>query len=902
MSEPETRKQADFRILEVVKKGNTGKKVIVRYYDTKEYKLYEKEEEHEFVTPTREIIPEKYGITIDQIVNDLKLNFDGKFVVKPYGSKWKFMRNFKDRTIYKEGVESFIIWHYGNAEDKNNLEYFLDEEKKKQIFIRNSPKRFKARTRMLDQIKLKSGKAYLDNILAQEGISPEDIKIKERGKYIEVLCTNKELKKLDTTFFRILAYKSKEFKTEEEAEKERQKIKDTPNAKKHIDQAKIIRTTNDDGKEKFYVKLTSDNNKSFTTLLRKNNFQRMLQEGKPVLSTREELWDPLFLNTTKKQLRDFNPAHIPYNPNLSLKIQMNTKPNPFYYLKKSKRVSELEEAICDATNFFKKNTAIEDFEVIDFDKEVKISGRMFLNVLNSQRENKIYITKEAWRYDSWKKKIVELYPQVKFEFPEDEIEEIAIRNHDTEQYEFVEGHNFEDFDQRHTSKFNYEDKLFKKGKITLEQKQRIKEFRKKYKTSRLWTLTKDKIFDTYKYLRPRVDILEDNKLATYAGFKKSISYEEMHELIKSGKFEDLEKVIDYTITDGIETRKLSEQIIENAVIESFAANMPLHSIFSSDPAKKFYDAGQRRYFMKLNTYRDRHEVSPVRHLEKFKSRLSPHEILRQKLKGIKQKEGIYDGVLYYPSIHIKAFKDLITANPVGDYVVDRLKNQRDPVLKADILSKLSALIQVPEDKVKNYIEAAGLEFEKHHSPEEIYKSLSAKTEDEGKQLLEETEDFEMSRTSYIFALEYGVEMKKKKTSFFNFDTTMLYYNNLYAKELEKLKNAGFDAKSKKYFVSNKEVGYKLGNIRVFNMRNNAFIGKIEGYEPLIFQQTKGKFDESLVEMITHAITDSKYNPEAELEKIYEHDQNFLYKHQNVIRALTGRDPKKSKATLPLLFK
>lgn len=194
-----------FRFLEVVPVGRE-KKVLVKYYDVVSKELFVKEEECFHVTPSFELNIGKYGFTRDSLLSELSARFEGDFEIRRYGKLAKSSSQYDDSSFYRENKTTFVVWHKGNRCDKDSLEFFLDDAQKKQIFVRN-PKLFKARTRVLSEEKLSKGLDFVVNDLFKKGVDAK-VSLNERKSFIEVVCKNRDLKILDSSFFRINVYES----------------------------------------------------------------------------------------------------------------------------------------------------------------------------------------------------------------------------------------------------------------------------------------------------------------------------------------------------------------------------------------------------------------------------------------------------------------------------------------------------------------------------------------------------------------------------------------------------------------------------------------------------------------------------------------------------------------------
>lgn len=974
-----TSSNKQFRLLEVVPIG-TGKKTKIVYYDTSTYEKFVKESEEgdewPHIIPSIEINFKKYGYeNLNEILNELEPLFPGRFEAKPYGSK-RSTDEYSDADFYREGQETGILWYLGDRADKKNLEFFIDEENKKQIFINNIAKRFKPRTRILSDSQIDDAKNYLENFLVSKELSEElskhevsidDLKINERSNYLELICKEPVLKFLDKKLFRINVYDSEDFKKESDAEAYLEEIKKLEGFKIHVDQAKVIKRRKGPFDVRYGVRITSDENSSFVKKLSNSGMTPAYDSitKKRLLKSRENNGDHLFLNSPTQQLRDFFPSHIFYDPEIPLNKQKNKDVPAFKH--RGSGNSELEDAVNSAYKFYLNNSVVIDLEVTDYDKNSKdrknLTGRIFMAVFQSEKEKKIYITKEAWKSEKNKTYFKQKTKDVELVFVEDEIELISSLTKASSKYEYVIGHNFQEYDQRHLAKFNDENKLFKKGKISLQEKERIKQLKKSNGASRLWNKSLKNILDTHKYVKNRVHLLEDYKLATFAGFDKSIDYDEMERLVKSKKVEDIQKIIDYTVEDGEKTKEITDVLLRTATIESFAFNKTFSSVFSSNPVKNFYDAGARDYFMSMKTYKNRHEYSPRHNLEKLEARESPDELIFNLLKREKQKEGMVEGFLVYPKAIIDSCKEIIYKNPTTRLMYEEMLKEDNVLIKTVYLHNLHSAVHVAVDKVKNFMESVGLEFGKRYSPVDVFRTFKKedleprfnglqegdiflgektffdKAEDyftvlfnkitkrkyepkpeKEKEKFNESfnelpdrddeyfeagdrkfSDFELSRTNFIFCAEYKAHRVFDKKGLIPYDYAMLHINNLIADNVEAMRG-GLTAKTQGLYVTDrKQTGLELGRVKGLNFKDKGFIGKLGDYK--IFLNRKKPKDELISEMVDYYLDNDVSQQDIWRnfsKELLSQTPEYWNKQRNYIRVLTGTDLAKSGGT-PTLF-
>ncbi|MFP4567461.1 MAG: hypothetical protein ACLFN8_00810 [Candidatus Woesearchaeota archaeon] len=923
-----------YRILEVLPKANKGNEVIIRYYDSETFSLFEKEDVWDHITPSIEIDWKKYGFkSPSELLSKIRESVDGSFELKKYGSKNVFSNEYDDSTFYREGSETVLIWHRGNREDRHNLEFFLDEDKKKQIFIRNSKKRFLARTEIIpDFDELASKKDYLFESLKERGVFEDDISVNYKRKFVEVKCVESLLKELDSSLFRINIYEGPEFDSEKTASEYLNKIKEVSNFKNHVDQFGVVHKRRSKFDVKYCVRLTANNNISFMKslsediLIGETKYRGLKPLGDLIKSNddknvklrraREELFDPLNLNSPTSQLRDFFPLHMLFNPKKTLLSQINNKVPALSHFVSEKPVSSLEGAVNCAFNFYLKNSAVIDIEVTGYDKSSRdISGRVFMAVLESEVENKIYMTKDAWLNDDVKSIYLDNLSKrnsltnsnVELVFADDEVDLIGLLNFDSMKYEYIIGHNFEEFDQKHLIKFNNDSALNRQGIISDSVENKIKQYKQKNNSKNLWTLSSKKILDTKKYVENRIPILKDFKLATFANSSKSLDYNLMEEYVNSGNPDLIWKIIDYTIEDGVKSRVVKDLFLKNAVLESIASNKPLPSVFNNNPVKNFYDMGSRDYFMRLGTYKLRHEFSLRHNLEKLEDRLSPDEIIYSLFKREKQTEGIISGELVFPGVIINAGIDIIKNNHSMKLIHERMLESSNFVEKYDLLAKHHSFLHVAIDKIKNFMDLAGLEFGKRYRVEDVFKSFNVEGD-----VFEDvyfsdnlggSSDFELSRTNYIFSAEYKCGRKIVRRGLIPFDYTMLDINNIIADHIRYL-GVGLVAKTEGLYVREfTGLNFGLGVVDAVNFKDRGLIGRIDNFNVYLNRkEPKSKNDDLIFRMFNYFLDnlgDHKDMQNKFLDEIYSRPPAFWKANQKYIRALTGIDPYKSKGTLPL---
>lgn len=793
----------DYRILEVKPRGNNGNEVLIRYFDAKTNKYLEKIDEVIFEVPSREFIQGKHG-DLTEVLWDLKArHLDIEFTFQRYNKdsvfdyllyeqdstsvtkeddplnlfsdkeEISFKRQPEEYSEYElvEGASYVIRAKMKDRSLRKTLDYMIGPKKDKQLFITNINKNKMARSVMYDsenEVKIAYKEILTD--AKNTDISLDDIGIKQSkrvsGKYfVEVRCESNQLKYLDTNEFRILRFESKKYKDKKKIQKIFDEVVQLDGFKEKVEKFSLVEFTDFQYKKSYHILLSVVNNEDIVSKLQEYGITQTLSEFKEEkYITLEKNADPFHLNSPTQQLLNMFPVLTSYDPVKPLQDQINTLSKPFDYV--GTKDSDLERAVNDAVDFYKENTCSIDLEVTKWLKDIIPSGRVYAAILNSSKENKLYVTKDLWKNDEWlgrlKKDLKTKWgDKVELVFLEDETELIAKLYKDSEKYMYMMMHNGKKYDFRHLIKFNdktlsekeivrlkdrsveiaeetvpiYEidnekaAKLLKRAEKIAKKinvSNRIKEVKEKYdipKQNRLWKRTEQEILDTLIYSKYTWSLLADKKLSSIAGFTKSEDYDDLERKLWSPYYGDKLDVCNYTIQDGFETTIANNIVVENAVLTSLISNKPLSAVFSNNPLELFYNAGDREYELRTGTYSKRHEISYSRYKEKMQSRKPVWEIMQKQLATISQRKGVFHGKFYHPTFILSTFKDVIDSHPVARFMADKLKTTDNLLGSTDIISKINNFIRVPVDKSDSYMEQKGLVFGRTYSPLEVYDSL-----------------------------------------------------------------------------------------------------------------------------------------------------------------------------------
>jgi hypothetical protein len=939
----------DHRLWEAKPKGHKQDVKLV-YYDVATSTRREKEDIFPNTIFSREILIEKHGFTPQSILEELVKKYpDEHFEVHPYSVP----RRNEDINIFTDGHESFVVWHVGDRDKAKDIEFYLKKDPagpyvesnwdlRKQIFFRNSGKYF-ARTVIKSDVPILE--VYREKILARAANDPAyssiqsiDVRViqNENGNnYLELRCNSDILEKLPLKAFRVHTYESNPFSRLEDAEKLFFMIRDSlkygndfvqdyddiyyeglfpqivrvikrqerlPNLSyidNLVDHLRITPKTIN-GKENFVVKIDAADEKDVQKTLKKVHLN-----AREKREARMDASDPLGLNSPTELLRFWFPPNMPYDPERPLITQICRKKHPFTF--HGDGTWSIERTIKEATAFVLKNLAGLDDEVTAYTKDVPISGRLFMSTYDPADDKKIYATKEFWRTKEFQQIIANSFPQIKFEFIEDEYYLRARMSNDAQHDLLVFGHNIVEFDQRHNAKYNQENALLQEGKITPEEHAKIAAARGSYKNTEgkkpqdLWMVTKNSLLDSYTYFGHRNKLFANDKLATIAGFEKSLSYKELEEKLRSGKIEDLLEIVNYQAIDGDKTRELAMRIIPHALLESLAVHKPLQSVFNANPVLNFYLSGRREYMLAKNTHRDRHEMSFRRHLEKLDNRMHPQDIFEESLGEMNVVPGIFEGGLYYASPVIETFKS--TFSPVEEYMYDQMLYTKDVLLKMGKILQMSAAIHVQADKARNFMIAGGSKFGMHDFAENIFKSLNVSENIvEAYYAMEkerQTSDYELSRTGYIYSIEYGAGGDVLTHGSLPYYTNILELNNEYAKRIADFKKKGFIARANNLVVSQEpqdiSYGYYLGDVRGVALKNGRMIARFtktmdgKKYSD-VYQGIEIPENETILRLLEDFL-DNTFNREKSLEKLaslpLETREHSSYRE--LVKLITGRD-------------
>lgn len=904
--------------------------VKIFYYNLGENKLRTKIDKVPHWVISKEIVEEKHGYKQEEFKKILEKSFPIKefaqrtIQIKPYGRPRYLATDEKNNyELYFSHNQAFVAWLGVNVEDRHKVTFYIGQDrgnpdKKKQIFIRNSKQRIKAVSIPLPIEEL--DEKYLKIQQSLEGIvEREDIKINTSKQTISVLCDEETLYNLEGKLFRTSrVFKSKVFEKEEDAIELREIVKEIPNYQKLVNILKVV-SYHEERKPKFYVLITANNNNDFANKLRFVGFsaKRKKQRGRMLAKSKEDLGDPLNLNNPIWQLRVMNHIHTPYDPNRPLSEQLTTLVDPFAItgiMIDDYRINKIsiESAVDDAFNFLKKQVVANDIETTQYKPGSKnpITGKINMSVVYGINPtypvNVTNISKLGWVRENNIEKLINRHDDEEFGFVMDEIDIIEKTYFDVKEYPLIGGHNYRGFDQKHLTKFNNPKRALSKRKITQKQFDKIKrilsERRKKGDRlggTRLWPISTTQIIDTYEYARRRIDITPNHKLATLLNRKKSEDYKEIEANFRKGDFESINKNVEYVLDDKAWSFELFQKFLRAMIVESIATNRPITSVSNSDPAMNFWLYSKQTYFRMQNTFMDRHDLFPLQHFNKIKERKSPDEIVQNHFDEEPYYNlGVIKGKPVFQDVSIRASMNIIRNDNMKQYLYLNMLNENNPLIKNIYYNILNKSLLVQIDKVRDAIERAGLEFGKKHTVEEMFLSYTIEDKEEREDVYFNSGDFEKSRESFMWTRNTKTKIIDERKGICIYDKSMLEFNNRFADELENFKKGGILGRGKNMYVVKPDstLGIPIAKTGTFiNMKDHRIIGIINGM--YVAQGIKLPKEEKFIETINDVLNNKKINMPKTLEKIYDEikfNKEIKDSYRQIITAITGYDPKKSK--------
>ena len=782
----------------------------------------------------------------------------------------------------------------------------------------------------------------LENII--KDIDTEPLFNMNKG-YLQILCDQQTLYKLPPDKFRILEFKSEEFEKEEDAKELSKLIKSIEGYENNIDINKVVTYHGKDKRPRHYVSVTTTNDSQTIKQLRDNRFKIKLKKwrGKPKRKAREQQYDPLQLNSPSWQLAAFNHIHTEYHPEYKIAhiLHETTKPTEFALTKNNPSQSmasqSLELAIEDAVKFYKANMAAWDLETTRWIAGKNLSGEIVYSVIGLPKESILISSREGWGNEEIGKKLKEKYEgktksgkQRKLIFVEEDIDVIDATYQILKNIPIISTHNGDQFDQPMAMKYNDALEALKQRSKTLKHRGKFEKYQRTKKilderkqngdikgSKKLWVVRN--IMDTYPFLRGRVQITPDYRLSTMRGFDKHFSwYDEMKLNFKRGDFKSLDANMAYTLNDEKEQELLTHKLLRAMVIESIATNKPISNVSRSNPTKNFWDATKRKYLMLLNTYKDRHDLFPMQHLNKIKERHKPDEIIAEALKHKKQEYGMIEGYLGFSDVMINAFSKVIENDPVRKLIREKIFKEEDPIIKNIYYTLEMDSLLVLVDKIRDYIERSGLEFGKKYSPQDLFETIDMKISEkrdelyglyDGDKIKPSQTDLEKSRESYIWSKSAGIKNEEIQKGLCLYDLTLLNYNNIISDELQKFKEQKIKGFGQNVYIFEEEPKINLGKGTFINMKGQRIIGKIGNRR--IQQGIKTPKSETIETLIEKALDGEKINIYEENEnlmkesetnnKIKTKDNKFTQSVRLIMKTITGYDPQKLKTKGDLLL-
>ena len=710
-------------ILDIKPKGK-GTGVEITYLNPETNEVFVKKDHSEHITTTQPI-PEELA---EEVLEELKGKHpDRKYELKNYG--------FTDKKV---------IWQVGSREDRKDISYKLEDG---EIFITEPEDKYLAKP--------------INERLAEKD-AENNPEITELTGKKRVRTTKAGLSTLNPENYKIIRMESPPLEKEEALELKKI-IRNYQGLKEKIESLDHFETP----EEKYKVKFRINQDSELIEKLKKFNLDiKRKPSGKPDYEASIDTSDPLNLNSPTKILRFKHPLYSNYSPDLSLEEQVNKEDY--------RRVEDLERTVEDVFDYYLQNTAAVDLEVVDWNEEEKISGRVYAAILKSEKENKLYLTKEAWKTPEIRSQLKT--KEAELVFAEDELDLVKKIDESAKNYKYITGHNFDEFDQKHLTK-------------------------KYLKNS--WSITTNRVLDTLPYLKNRVKIFKNNRLESMSEFEKSQSYEEQAKRVKSTNPSDVNKDIKYTETDGEQQWELIQKIMKNAVAEAVITRKPLQSVFRAKPELNFLEAEERKYFLNMNSHRDKHVKNPNQQREKIKGKYSTKELLKELINDSESYEQI-EGYLGRNPLFFTSFFNVINETPEFKYLNKLHTFEKDALLRDDLSTKiLTGLSEAIED-VKEYAESTSNKFGSDINSEKLYK---LKTDEEKE---------ELNLKNRIFTVKHNAKSRKTE----DYDDTIAYFNSLLKPGEEDLE--GYRAGE--YRITEHKDDYTLGRVRAITLGEGRFVG------------------------------------------------------------------------------
>ena len=707
-----------------------GTEVEITYLNPETNEVSVKKDRSEHITTTQPLTTE----IAKKVIEELKGKYpDRKYELKDYG--------FTDKKV---------IWQVGSREDRKDITYKLEGE---EIFITESKDKYLAKP--------------INKGLAKDDAENNE-EITEFTETEKVRTTKAGLSTLDAENYKIIRMESPPLKKKEEALELKKLIKNIPGIKQNTESISVFETPEGDYK----VKLRTNYDFNLIKALQDADMNiKRKPSGKPDYEAGIDTDDPLNLNSPTKILRFKHPLYSKYNPNLSLDEQVNDQDY--------RSVEDLEQTVEEVYQHYLENTAAVDLEVIDWTEEEQISGRIYAAILKSERENKLYITREAWHNPEVRSQLKT--KKADLVITEDEVDLAEKMNESAKNYKYITGHNFDDYDQKHLIK----NKELKKA----------------------WSVTKNQVLDTLPYTKNRIKITKNNRLESMIEFEKSLEYKEQEEKIKSGNPEEINEVLLYTETDGDKQWDLIRKLMYNAVAEAVVTRRPLQSVFRAKPELNFMEAEERKYFLKMNTHRDKHIKNPNQQRARITGKYSTKELMKELISNSKSYEEI-EGYIGRNPLFFTSMFNVINENPELKFLKKLHSLEKDFLLKDDLSTKILTGVSEAIEDVKDYAESNGVKFGNPMNSEEMYRRASP----------EEREELDLKNK--IFTIKHNAKSRKTE----EYDDTIAYFNALLKPGEEDLE--GYRAGE--YRITTDKDIYTLGRIRAITLGEGRFVGVMNG--------------------------------------------------------------------------
>ncbi len=320
-------------------------------------------------------------------------------------------------------------------------------------------------------------------------------------------------------------------------------------------------------------------------------------------------------------------------------------------------------------------------------------------------------------------------------------------------------------------------------------------------------------FDTLPYLVHYQNIIRDNRLPAHAqniglDFKKSLNHIEMWLLVAKARNNDRDAALElaeYQLNDGIAELALGKYYLETLVRKSIMFRRDPDSMCATQRLANGYERWKRRYFLTMHTFKDRYQNTDMAWAKKRggdfdfvpelkHDKYSLLELPRDKTGRFLVQGGFFNGVsTVYITPYIFALEPLINQFPEAEDFLERMKKEKEPSLKFDIVKTLNAYINQPMAELEEALARAGFKLgDLINSPNDIPQELDKRDWAFGQEYkLDKFGYSEGGRSTNLLNLNNSLFLWKTRANHLlegaeviNYSPNFLFLRNVDADELE----------------------------------------------------------------------------------------------------------------------